>query len=163
RQRIEVEAALRQMQPLPGRFDSHELPASNRRAGARRSAGRRPFDKPPSPAQILVRVPPAPRYVLPVKRPLQIFAFDPMLGRAARRRPPSPLAPEPAPPGPAGSRGRVVDADGPSRCYYEPVDLDAPAVLMQGGLEPTESDPRFHQQMVFAVATKVLENFDFAL
>src|SRR5262249_11757947 len=53
--------------------------------------------------------------------------------------------------------------DGASRCYYEPVDLDAPAVLMQGGLEPTESDPRFHQQMVFAVATKVLENFDFAL
>jgi hypothetical protein len=34
---------------------------------------------------------------------------------------------------------------------------------MQGGLEPSEADPRFHQQMVYAVATTVLENFDRAL
>src|SRR4051794_1760868 len=34
---------------------------------------------------------------------------------------------------------------------------------MRGGLDPTESDPRFHQQMVYAVAMKTLENFDRAL
>ena len=34
---------------------------------------------------------------------------------------------------------------------------------MQGGLDPSESDPRFHQQMVYAVAMKTLENFDRAL
>jgi len=34
---------------------------------------------------------------------------------------------------------------------------------MQGGLDPTESDPRFHQQMVYAVAKRTLENFDRAL
>ena len=31
------------------------------------------------------------------------------------------------------------------------------------GLDPLESDPRFHQQMVYAVAMKVLENFEEAL
>jgi hypothetical protein len=43
------------------------------------------------------------------------------------------------------------------------VNLDLPAILMQGGLDPSESDPRFHQQMVYAVALKTLENFDRAL
>ena len=48
-------------------------------------------------------------------------------------------------------------------CFYAPVDLDDPAILMQGGLDPSESDPRFHQQMVYAVAMKVIENFERAL
>jgi hypothetical protein len=34
---------------------------------------------------------------------------------------------------------------------------------MRGGLEPSESDPRFHQQMVYAVGMKVIENFERAL
>ena len=34
---------------------------------------------------------------------------------------------------------------------------------MTSGLDPSESDPRFHQQMVYAVARCVLENFDVAL
>ena len=34
---------------------------------------------------------------------------------------------------------------------------------MTQGLEPLEHDPQFHQQMVYAVASKVLENFDRAL
>jgi hypothetical protein len=68
-------------------------------------------------------------------------------------------------PGPFGSRIEVVDYDGSASggCYYQPVNLDDPAILMQGGLEPTESDPRFHQQMVYAVAMKVIENFERAL
>jgi len=65
--------------------------------------------------------------------------------------------------GPLGSRIKVIDYDGAKDCFYEPVNLDDPAILMQGGLEPTESDPRFHQQMVYAVAMKVLENFERAL
>jgi hypothetical protein len=99
----------------------------------------------------------------PVRRPLKIFAFDPMLGRAPFSTLTVDVANEPLRPGPAGSRVRVVDYDGGSHCFYDPVDLDDAALLMQGGLEPTESDPRFHQQMVYAVATKVLENFDRAL
>src|SRR5207253_1121009 len=44
--------------------------------------------------------------------------------------------------------------------YYEPVDLDHPDVLHNRGLDPSESDPKFHQQMVYAVAMKVIENFE---
>ncbi|MDQ3379557.1 MAG: hypothetical protein M3546_04445 [Actinomycetota bacterium] len=106
---------------------------------------------------------PANRIDPPVRRPLKMYAFDPMLGRAPFCTLTIEVANEPLRPGPFGARIRVVDYDGGSRCFYEPVDLDDPALLMQGGFEPTESDPRFHQQMVYAVASKVLENFDRAL
>jgi hypothetical protein len=99
----------------------------------------------------------------PLRRPLKIFAFDPMRGRAPLNTLTLQIANEPLLPGPQGARVRVIDYDGASRCFYEPVDLNDSAILMQGGLEPTESDPRFHQQMVYTVATKVLENFDKAL
>jgi len=99
----------------------------------------------------------------PARRPLKIFAFDPMLGRAAGNRITIDITNEKLAPGPQGSRVEVVDYDGANRCYYEPVNLDHPFILMQGGLAPTESDPRFHQQMVYAVAMKVIENFELAL
>ncbi len=102
-------------------------------------------------------------YPRPERRPLQIFATDPMRGDAAGNRIAIAVPNEPLRPGPAGARLQVVDYDGGSGCFYEPVDLDAPALLMQDGLPPAESDPRFHQQMVYAVASKVLENFDAAL
>jgi hypothetical protein len=70
---------------------------------------------------------------------------------------------EPLEQGPKGSRIHVIDYDGPHRQYYRAVNLNEPAILMQGGLDPSESDPRFHQQMVYAVAMKVVENFEFAL
>jgi hypothetical protein len=34
---------------------------------------------------------------------------------------------------------------------------------MGGGLDPSESDPRFHQQMVYAVASETLQRFEYAL
>lgn len=97
------------------------------------------------------------------RRPLKIFASDPLLGRTFGNRARIDVANETLRPGPVGARLEVIDYDGAQRCYYSPVDLDSPAVLMQGGLEPSESDPRFHQQMVYAVAQKTLENFDRAL
>jgi hypothetical protein len=100
---------------------------------------------------------------MPARRPLKIFAFDPMLGRAAGNRITVDVINEPLKPGPQGSRIEVIDYDGTNNCYYSPVDLDDPGILIRGGLDPTESDPRFHQQMVYAVAMKVLENFDIAL
>jgi hypothetical protein len=99
----------------------------------------------------------------PLRRPLKIYAFDPMRGRAPLNTVVVEVANEPLQRGPHGARISVVDYDGANKCFYEPVDLNDPAILMQGSLEPTESDPRFHQQMVYAVATKVLENFDKAL
>lgn len=99
----------------------------------------------------------------PERRPLKIFAFDPMLGRAAGNRITVEIGNEPLRPGPQGSRIEVIDYDGTNDHYYMPVDLEDKNILMQGGLEPSSSDPRFHQQMVYAVATRVLENFDLAL
>lgn len=98
------------------------------------------------------------------RRPLKVYAFDPMLGRRAGGRITIDIPNETTlEKGPVGERIQVIDYDGVSRVLYTPVDLNDEAILMQNGLEPTESDPRFHQQMVYAIAMKVLENFDIAL
>jgi len=102
-------------------------------------------------------------YAAPAKRPLQIFAFDPMIARTERRQLTLEIRNEPLLPGPCSPRVHVIDYDGSAHVLYEPVDLDDAAVLMNDGLTPTESDPRFHQQMVYAVTMRVLENFEQAL
>src|SRR3954469_10560908 len=99
----------------------------------------------------------------PAPRPLRVFAFDPMFGKGNLNVVTIDLENEPLLPGPAGNRVVVVDYDVERKTYYPPVDLDDPVVLMQSGLAPSEADPRFHQQMVYAVTLKVLENFDRAL
>ena len=38
------------------------------------------------------------------------------------------------------------------------VEPDDPALLTTNGLAPNDADPRFHQQMVYAVASKVIES-----
>ena len=102
-------------------------------------------------------------YTRPERRPLQIFAFDPMIARTQRRKLTLDITNELLEPGPQGSRVQVIDYDAALKTLYEPVDLDDHSVLMNDGLSPSESDPRFHQQMVYAVAMKVLENFEKAL
>ncbi len=99
----------------------------------------------------------------PSRRPLKVFATDPMAGRTAGNRITVDVENEDPKPGPRGDRVAVIDYDGAHDCFYQQVDLNTPAILMQGGLEPAEADPRFHQQMVYAVATRTLENFDRAL
>ncbi len=99
----------------------------------------------------------------PARRPLRIFASDPMLTRTPGNRLTIDIPNEPLQPGPVGSRLEVIDYDGAQDCFYPPVDLDDKAILMLSGLEPSESDPRFHQQMVYAVAMRTLENFERAL
>jgi hypothetical protein len=105
-------------------------------------------------------------YVLsqPARRPLKVFASDPMASQSLERRITIDIPNEsPLLHGPRGARLEVVDYDGGHDRFYPPVNLNDEAILMQGGLDPTESDPRFHQQMVYAVASKTLENFDQAL
>jgi subtilisin family serine protease len=70
---------------------------------------------------------------------------------------------EPLERGPVGEYLEVVDADPASGCFYEPVDLDHPNVLAQSGLPPSEGTPQFHQQMVYAVASATIRNFERAL
>jgi hypothetical protein len=57
----------------------------------------------------------------------------------------------------------VVDYDGANGTYYAPVDLDDPRILLRGGLDPDETNPRFHQQMVYAVVTETIQHFEQAL
>ena len=66
-------------------------------------------------------------------------------------------------PGPVGEYVEVIDRDPASACFYRPVDLDDPYALAQDGLAPSEADPRFHQQMTYAVAMTTIRNFERAL
>ena len=66
-------------------------------------------------------------------------------------------------PGPVGEYLEVVDFDPASGCFYAPVDLDDPHVLGQDGIRPSEGNPQFHQQMVYAVAMTTIRNFERAL
>lgn len=66
-------------------------------------------------------------------------------------------------PGPAGEYVEVVDYDPTVKEFYEAVDLDNPYLLAQDGLDPSESNPQFHQQMVYAVTMLTIKNFERAL
>jgi hypothetical protein len=100
-------------------------------------------------------------YPEPSRRPLRIFAFDPMVARLSGTETVTVTVPyEPLGPGPDGELVQVVDYDPAQGCCYEPVDLDNPRLLLQSGLPPSETDPRFHQQMVYAVVSALLESFE---
>ena len=57
----------------------------------------------------------------------------------------------------------MIDFDPASGCWYEPVDLTDERVASQQGLAPSEGNPQFHQQFVYAVAMKTIRNFEHAL
>jgi hypothetical protein len=99
----------------------------------------------------------------PISRPLRIYAFDPTLGRRFGNLMTVDVPYEDLRPGPRGHAIEVIDFDATRGRYYAPVDLDQREALLQGGLAPSEADPRFHQQMVYAVAQKTLQNFAAAL
>lgn len=96
----------------------------------------------------------------PNRRQLHAYAFDPMTTRLSGRRLTLDIRFEKLDPGPAGEMVIVADWDGTRQCWYEPVELDHPMILAQGGLRPNEGDPRFHQQVVYGVAMSVLERFE---
>jgi hypothetical protein len=96
------------------------------------------------------------------RRPLRVIPFDPMVDRAGR----SVIADvtyEKVTPGPAGRLVEVIDYDPVHQCWYEPIDLDSAPVMIDSGMDVAETDPRFHQQMVYAVVMRVLETFERAL
>ena len=66
-------------------------------------------------------------------------------------------------PGPVGEYVEVLDFDPASGCWYEPVDLNDLEILAQDGLAPSEGNPQFHQQMVYAAAMNTIANFEHAL
>ncbi len=99
----------------------------------------------------------------PDTRPLKCYAFDPSHGKFFGNEMTLGVKYEKLIPGPIGERVAVIDYDGENKRFYKPVDLDDPSLLISSGLNPTESDPRFHQQMVYAVASETIQNFEAAL
>jgi hypothetical protein len=94
---------------------------------------------------------------------LRVYAFDPSAGRKLNNYMTLDVAYEDLEPGPVGKRLAVIDYDASNEIFYEAVDLDHPSVLIANGLEPSESDPRFHQQMVYAIASETIRRFEYAL
>jgi hypothetical protein len=103
----------------------------------------------------------------PVTRSLRIFAFDPSVSAQVDTAGIGVITIgvpwEKLEPGPVGEYIEVVDADPASGCFYHPIDLNDPRVLAQDGLDPLESNPQFHQQMVYAVAMATIQQFEQAL
>ncbi len=66
-------------------------------------------------------------------------------------------------PGPEGAYIKVIDRDPASDAVYAPVDLNEPSILASDGLAPSETNPQFHQQMVYAVIMSTIKNFEKAL
>ncbi len=66
-------------------------------------------------------------------------------------------------PGPVGEYIEVIDFDPASDCWYEPVDLSEEQIASQHGLAPSEGNPQFHQQFVYAVAMKTIRHFERAM
>ena len=64
--------------------------------------------------------------------------------------------------GPFGEYFAIEDVDVAENSYGV-VDLDDPRLLAQDGWAPSEGNPHFHQQMVYAVAMKTVEHFERAL
>ncbi|HEV3411346.1 MAG TPA: hypothetical protein VG101_02665 [Puia sp.] len=64
---------------------------------------------------------------------------------------------------PSGEYIEVIDYDPASGVFYPPVDLNERCLLAQDGLNPSVSNPQFHQQMVYAVVMLTIKNFEQAL
>ena len=103
----------------------------------------------------------------PTHRRLRGYAFDPSLATSLETALVSEITYkvpwEALDPGPIGEYVEVVDFDPPSGCFYAPVNLNHPDVLAQNGLAPSEGNPQFHQQMVYAVVMTTIDRFERAL
>ncbi len=112
------------------------------------------------------------RYPAPPVRRLRVYAFDPQsasgLGSvnyayATIALPWEEAWEDPLEQGPVNDYLEVIDVDPASGQFYKPIDLNDANLLAQDGLTPSEGNPQFHQQMVFAVAMKVIKTFERAL
>jgi hypothetical protein len=99
----------------------------------------------------------------PPTRSLQVYAIDPSSGKYSGNQVTVRVPWERLEPGPTGRKIAVVDYDAANKCYYPPINLEDPRLLANDGLDPTEADPRFHQQMVYAIASRTIQMFEVAL
>jgi hypothetical protein len=102
------------------------------------------------------------------KRRLRVYALDPGLGKKLASMDVNETTlsvpwEEKLQPGPVGEYLEVIDVDPASDRVYEPVDLNNPVLLGQDGWAPSEGNPQFHQQMVYAVAMTTIGHFEKAI
>jgi hypothetical protein len=105
---------------------------------------------------------------LPSARVLQGFAFDPSFSTRLSTFTINQVSykivwEELLERGPIGEYLEVIDFDPPSRQWYKPIDLNDPFLLATNGLAPSEGNPMFHQQMVYAASMKTIKHFEDAL
>lgn len=101
----------------------------------------------------------------PPHRRLRVYATDPSLSNrletAATNEVTLQVRWERVQKGPVGEYLEVEDKTPPHR--YAGVDLRHRHLLAQDGWAPSEGNPQFHQQMVYAVSMKTIEHFEQAL
>jgi hypothetical protein len=105
---------------------------------------------------------------VPQVRRLRAYGFDPSLSTRLETMRLNQMTMEipwerPLRAGPVGEYLEVVDHDPATGCFYAPVDLNDRYLLASDGLPPSEGNPQFHQQMVYAVAMRTIANFETAL
>lgn len=104
------------------------------------------------------------RSELPPHRLLRVFSVDPSLAVRTESLAVSettlPLPWEDLTPGPVGEYLEVIDYDPTVNAFCVPVDLNETFPLSQAGYHPAVGDPRFHQQMVYAVGMRTIINFE---
>lgn len=98
----------------------------------------------------------------PLYRRLQVYSINPGLTRSDSGIAVCKVPYEPLTPGPSGSIMEVSNR-GIGDDTWSLADLEHPHVVMQDGYYPSLSDPRFHQQMVYAVAMDTYDKFRVAL
>lgn len=111
------------------------------------------------------------KYPKPAVRRLKVYAFDPQASVTLSTAMANDYVIElpweerweaPLEKGPVNDYVEVIDIDPAAGLFYAPVDLNDPW-LRDGGLEPSEGRPQFHQQMVFAVVMRTIRSFERAL
>ena len=112
----------------------------------------------------------------PLKRLLRGYAFDPSLSLSNAtvgfNEIIFSIPWEDLDAGPVGEYVEVIDFDPTIPVdkdvdqygrFFKPVDLNDPNILAKNGLAPSDSNPMFHQQMVYAIAMITIKNFEHAL
>jgi hypothetical protein len=99
----------------------------------------------------------------PTTRRLRIFAVDPSASSRDGKITTTSVPYEPLQPGPLGKLFEIENEDQNSGMSYPPPDLEERGVLTSSGYAPSDSNYRFHGQMVYATASIVHRSFRRAL
>ncbi len=98
----------------------------------------------------------------PRNRRLKVYSISPAVSRMESGIGTAIIPFEPLTPGPVGSVIEVINTDENGESWTQ-VDLDKPSILMSDGLDPSLANPKFHQQMVYAIAMMTYHRFSAAL